>query len=147
MNEMAHFKTVLPKLLWSILSHTNTGNMVFKAQVRKMTDVYQLSKEELWKLIDSFGRENTAVVVTDSAVRITNEYHDVEYPIRTSYYLDEWDRTVELDSDWYRRNHNLVLCYNEGRREHFFIDPVGLAHHVANYKELMTEMLKKLYER
>ncbi len=144
---MAHFKTVLPKLLWSIFSHANTGNMVFKAQVRKMTDVYQLSKAELWKLIDSFGRENTAVVVTDNTVRITNEYNDVEYPIRTSYYLDEWDRIVELDSDWYRRNHNLVFCYNEGRREHFFIDPVGLAHHVANYKKLMAEMLKKLYER
>jgi hypothetical protein len=144
MNEMAHFKTVLPKLLWSILSHTNTGNMVFKAQVRKMTDVYQLSKTELWKLIDSFGRENTAVVVTDSAVRITYEYHDVEYPIRTSHHLDEWDRIVELDSDWYRRNHNLVFCYNTERREHFFIDPVGLAHHIANYKKLMAELLKEI---
>jgi hypothetical protein len=112
-----------------------------------MTDVYQLSKAELWKLIDSFGRENTAVVVTDNTVRITNEYHDVEYPIRTCYYLDEWDRIVELDSDWYRRNHNLVLCYHEGQREHFFIDLVGLAHHVVNYEKLMAERLKKLYER
>jgi hypothetical protein len=112
-----------------------------------MTDVHKLSKAELWKLIDSIGRENTAVVVTDSAVRITNEYHDVEYPIRTSYYLDEWDRIVELDSDWYQRNHNLVFCYNETRREHFFIDTMGLAHHVANYEKLMAEMLKKLYER
>jgi hypothetical protein len=110
-------------------------------------DVHLLSKAELWKLIDSFGRENTAVAVTDSAVRITNEYHDVEYPIRTSYYLDEWDRIVELDSDWYRRNHNLVFCYNETRREHFFIDPVGLAHRVANYEKLSAERLKKLYER
>jgi hypothetical protein len=112
-----------------------------------MTDVYQLSKAELWKLIDSFGRENTAVAVTDSAVRITNEYRDVKYSIRTSYYLDEWDRIVELDSDWYRRNHNLVFCYNAERREHFFIDPVGLAHHVANYEKLSAERLKKLYER
>ena len=118
--------------------------MVFKAQVLIMVDVYQLSKAQLWKLIDIFGRENTAVAVTDSAVRITNEYHNVEYPIRTSYYLDEWDRIVELDSDWYRRNHNLVLCYNEGQREHFFIDPVGLAHHVANYKKLIAELLKEI---
>ena len=109
-----------------------------------MVDVYQLSKDELWKLIDSFGHKDTVVVVTDSAVRITNEYHDVEYPIRTSYYLDEWDRIVELDSDWYRRNHNLVLCYNEGQREHFFIDPVGLANHVANYKKLIAELLKEI---
>ena len=112
-----------------------------------MIDVHKLSKAELWKLIDRFGRENTAVAVTDHTVRITTEYHDVEYPIRTSYYLDEWDRIVELDSDWYRRNHNLVLCYNEGRREHFFIAPVGLAHHVANYEKLSAERLKKLYER
>ncbi len=112
-----------------------------------MTDVYQLSKAELWKLIDRFGRENTAVVVTDNTVRITNEYHDVKYPIRTSYYLDEWDRIVERDSDWYRRNHNLVFCYNTERREHFFIDLVDLAHHVANYEKLIAEMLKKLYER
>jgi hypothetical protein len=109
-----------------------------------MMDVYKLSKAELWKLIDRFGRENTAVVVTDSTVRITNEYHDVEYPIRTSYYLDEWDRIINIECGWYRRNHYLVLCYNEGRREHFFIDPVGLAHHVANYKKLMTELLKEI---
>jgi len=121
--------------------------MVFKTQVLTMTDVYKLSKAQLWKLIDSFGRENTAVAVTDSAVRITNEYHDVEYPIRTSYYLDEWDRIINIECGWYRRNHNLVLCYNETRREHFFIDPVGLAHHVANYEKLSAERLKKLNER
>ena len=144
---MAHCKTLLPKLFWSLLSHANTGNMVFKAQVRKMTDVYQLSKAELWKLIDSIGRENTTVVVADSTVKITNKYHDNTFPIRTSYYLDEWDRIIDIESGWYRRNHNLVLCYNEGKREHFFIDPVGLAHHVANYEKLMAEMLKKLHER
>jgi hypothetical protein len=118
--------------------------MVFKAQVLIMVDVYQLSKAELWKLIDSFGHENTAVVVTDSAVRITNEYHDVEYPIRTSYNLDAWDRIVEMECGWYRRNHNLMFCYNEGQCEHFFIDPVGLAHHVANYKKLIAELLKEI---
>jgi hypothetical protein len=112
-----------------------------------MTDVHKLSKAELWKLIDSFGRDNTTVAVTNHAVRITNEYHDVEYPIRTSYYLDEWDRIINIECGWYRRNHTLVFCYNEGQREHFFIDPVGLAHHVANYEKLMAEMLKKLYER
>ena len=112
-----------------------------------MTDVYKLSKAELWKLIDSFGCENTTVAVTDATVRITTRYQDTEYPIRTSYYLDEWNRIVELDSDWYRRNHNLVFCYNESQREHFFIDPVGLAHHVANYEKLSAERLKKLYER
>ena len=109
-----------------------------------MVDVYQLSKDELWKLIDSFGHKDTVVVVTDSAVRITNEYHDVEYPIRTSYYLDEWDRIVEMECGWYRRNHNLMFCYNEGQREHFFIDPVGLANHVANYKKLIAELLKEI---
>ena len=141
---MAHFKTLLSELLWSILSYKNTRNMVFKAQVLIMVDVYQLSKAELWKLIDRFGRENTAVVVTDSAVRITNQYQDTEYPIRTSYDLDAWDRIVEMECGWYHRNHNLVLCYNDGQREHFFIDPVGLANHVANYKKLIAELLKEI---
>jgi len=121
--------------------------MVFKTQVPTMIDVHKLSKAELWKLIDSIGHENTTVAVTDATVRITTQYQDTEYPIRTSYYLDEWDRIVELDSDWYCRNHNLVFCYNESQREHFFIDPVGLAHHVANYEKLSAERLKKLYER
>jgi hypothetical protein len=107
-----------------------------------MTDVHQLSKAELWKLIDSFGRENTTVTVTDNTVRIITQYQDTEYPIRTSYHLDQWDRIINIECGWYRRNHNLVFCYNESQREHFFIDPVGLAHHIANYEKLIAERLK-----
>ena len=45
---MAHFKTLLPKLFWSLLSHANTGYMVFKAQVRKMTPEQQIKAAEEW---------------------------------------------------------------------------------------------------
>ena len=107
-----------------------------------MVDVYQLSKAEQWKLIDSFGRENTTVAVTDNTVRITTQYQDTEYPIRTSYYLDEWDRIINIECGWYRRNHNLVFCYNEGKREHFFIDPVGLENHLTKYAELMQALIR-----
>jgi hypothetical protein len=45
---MAHFKTLLPKLFWSILSHTNTGRMVFKTQVLTMTPEQQIRAHEEW---------------------------------------------------------------------------------------------------
>jgi hypothetical protein len=69
----------------------------------------------------------SAKIIDDYFVTFTDPL-----PVDTQSIYNNWlmywvDRIVELDSDWYRRNHNLVFCYNETRREHFFIDPVGLA--------------------
>ena len=54
-NEMAHCKTLLPKLFWSILSCENTGPMVFKAQVLTM-DLDKLLHEQLMQAV--LGRGN-----------------------------------------------------------------------------------------
>jgi len=103
-------------------------------------EVHKLTKAELWDLIDSFGPK-TDIVGGSDTVNITNQYHDVTYPVRTEQDLDPWDRIVELDSDLYRRKYNLVFCYNERRREHFFIDPVGLKNHLAKLEELSRQRL------
>ena len=101
-------------------------------------DVYKLTKVELWNLIDSFGPKNNIVVGSDT-VNITNQYHSKTYPIRTEQDLFQLDRIVELVSSIsiYRRKYNLVFCYNEGQREHFFIDPVGLKNHITKLEKFL----------
>ena len=84
-------------------------------------NVNTLSKAELWDLIDRFGVQNK-IVVSDTTVRFTNQYHDKTYPIRTEQDLGPWDRIVDITGDIYLRRYNLFFCYNEGKREHFFID-------------------------
>jgi len=103
-------------------------------------DVHKLTKTELWDLIDSFGPQNKVVVGSDT-VNITNQYHNVTYPIRNEQDLFQLDRIVELDSSIYRRKYNLVFCYNEGQREHFFIDPVGLKNHLTKLEKLLYKKL------
>ena len=98
-------------------------------------DANTLTKAELWDLIDRFGPQNKVVVESDT-VNITNQYHDVTYPIRTEQDLDPWDRIVDIEYGRYQRQHNLVFCYNERRREHFFIDPAGLKNHNSKLQEL-----------
>ena len=99
-------------------------------------DVNTLTKAELWDLIDSFGPQNKVVVQGDT-VNITNQYHDKTYSIRTEQDLDPWDRIVDIEYGRYQRRHNLVFCYNERRREHFFIDPAGLKNHNSKLQELL----------
>ena len=101
-------------------------------------NVNTLTLAELWEVIDSFGPQNK-IVVGDATVRITNQYHDNTYLIRTEQDLALQDRIQELDSSIYRRKHNLVFCYNEGRREHFFINPEDLKNHIINYEEWLAQ--------
>ena len=98
-------------------------------------DVKTLTRAELWDLIDSFGPQNK-IVVQGSIVSIKNQYHNVTYPIRTEQDLDPWDRIVDIDVYPFRRKYNLLFCYNERRREHFFIDPAGLKNHNSKLQEL-----------
>ena len=99
-------------------------------------DVNALTKAELWDLIDSFGPQFKIVVQGDT-VNITNQYHNVTYPIRKEQDLDPWDYIVDIEYGRYQRRYNLVKCYNERRREHFFIDPVGLKNHNSKLQELL----------
>jgi hypothetical protein len=99
-------------------------------------DVHKLIKAELWDLIDSFGTQNKVVVQGDT-VNITNQYHNVTYPIRTEQDLDPWDRIVDIEYGRYQRRYDLVFCYNERRREHFFIDPAGLKNHKSKLEKLL----------
>jgi len=52
---MAHCKTLVPKLFWSLFTYTNTGSMVFKAQVLTM-DLDKLLHEQLMQAV--LGRGN-----------------------------------------------------------------------------------------
>ena len=99
-------------------------------------NVSTLTKSQLWDLIDSFGPQNK-IVVSDTTVRITNQYHDKTYPIRTEQDLGPWDRIVDITGDIYLRRYNLFFCYNERKREHFFIDPEGLKNHNSKLQELL----------
>jgi hypothetical protein len=68
----------------------------------------------------TFGVQNT-IVVAEHTVTVSNQYHNVRYPIRCVQDLGLWDRIVGLDS-WPYKEWNLYFLYNEAKREHFFID-------------------------
>jgi len=112
-------------------------------------DVHKFSMSPVWDLIDKFITYTVEVGI--DTVTIKNKYKVSVYPIRTEQEIDIWDRIIDIGNDYIVRKHGLVKCYNETKREHFFMQVDWVDNHLkkweglVNNKEELFKNFKKDY--